>query len=312
MKDEEERARGGQRQALQLCLLLVVLSIVVVSVVVALAVTSAWSRRHAAEARAALERAEHEALRAVNQALEERARTAEFQERFIAVLGHDLRAPLTAMTFGIAALKRGAASTPALERMGSSAARMNRMIEQLLDLARARLGGGVRLARAPADLGRIAFDAIDELEAAHPGRTVEVRKEGSLDGCWDRDRLARVVSNLVGNAICHGAADTPVRVKLAGDASHVRLAVSNHGPPIPEELRPVLFEPFRHAGREGGRAAGSGLGLGLYIAKSIVVAHGGDIEVASSEPSTTTFLVTLPRREADAPDDLRRSDRLLS
>jgi signal transduction histidine kinase len=229
--------------------------------------------------------------------LAERARQTEFQERFVAILGHDLRNPLSAVRMGLALLRRTAPpeSMRTLDRMDRSVARMERMIQQLLDLARSRIGGGIRIAPAPASLERIVNDVAEELRSAHPGRELVVEAGGDLDGAWDADRLQQVASNLINNALCYGSPDEPVRVALRGEDGQVVLSVHNGGAPIPDAIREALFDPFRR-GREGAAPASpSGLGLGLYITRELVRAHGGSIDLQSTESSGTTFTVALPR-----------------
>jgi signal transduction histidine kinase len=167
---------------------------------------------------------------------------------------------------------------------------MNRMIDDILDLTRGQFGEGIPLTFAPADLGEVSRAAVSELRTAHPARLLEDEVAGDARGFWDEGRLARVVSNLVGNAI-HYSAQGPVRVSVTGEGERVTLAVHNGGEPIPGEALPRIFDPFRRA-----TSNAPGLGLGLYIVQEIVRAHGGTVGVASSRKEGTTFAVTLPRR----------------
>ena len=179
-------------------------------------------------------------------------------------------------------------------RIVSSGKRMSRMIEDMLDLARARLGGGIALKREAADLGVLIDRVVREVQAANPTRRIEIRQEGDLQGEWDVERLAQVASNLIGNALQHGEESAPVRVGLDGrEPGFVVLTVSNAGR-IPAELLPGLFDPFRGGQRQAGRS--EGLGLGLYIVQQIVLAHEGAVDVRSDEANTTVFTVTIPRR----------------
>jgi signal transduction histidine kinase len=138
-------------------------------------------------------------------------------------------------------------------------------------------------------------DVANEARAAHPERTLLVDMTGDLEGEWDPDRLAQVASNLVGNAMAHGAPDGPVRVTVRSGAGTVEVAVHNAGPAIPEALRRVLFDPFRRGQEAGETSRASGLGLGLYITREIVAGHGGTVEVESTEAEGSTFRVVLPR-----------------
>jgi sigma-B regulation protein RsbU (phosphoserine phosphatase) len=168
---------------------------------------------------------------------------------------------------------------------------MERMIGDLLDLTRARLAGSIPLKRRPADLQRVCEEAIMEGRAGHPDAVLRLETNGDLRGEWDADRLAQVVSNLVGNAVQHGSG-APITLTTQGQADSVTLAVHNGGPPIPPDLPPFVFEPLARGRVEG---APHSIGLGLFIAQAIVVAHGGDIQVSSSTDAGTTFTVRLPR-----------------
>jgi signal transduction histidine kinase len=212
----------------------------------------------------------------------------------MAVLGHDLRNPLSAMVTSAHVLQHASDESlvqKTAARILSSGKRMSRMIEDMLDLARARLAGGIVLKREPADLGVLVDRVVQEYSTAIPDRRVEVVRTGDLSGEWDADRLAQVASNLISNAHQHGEAG-PIHVEL--DGSHVgtvRLSVSNAGS-IPPEVRPHIFDPFRGGQREVGR--GEGLGLGLYIVQQIVQAHNGSIDISSSG-GHTIFNVRVPR-----------------
>jgi signal transduction histidine kinase len=222
----------------------------------------------------------------------------EFQERFVAVLGH--RNPLAAIDMAAGVLRQRAATAndpstkPILDRMKSSSRRMTRMIEQILDLTRTRLGGGLALAPGPMDLCDPLTGIVNELRTAHPSRSIVLRCE-PLSGTWDRDRLEQVFSNLIANAIHYGHPEKPVTVEARAEDAVIRVDVHNHGESIPDEVRAQLFNPFRRGIRDSRASKTAGLGLGLYISREIVVAHGGQLEVQSSSPEGTTFRVTLPR-----------------
>jgi hypothetical protein len=221
--------------------------------------------------------------------------TDRFRDQFIGVLSHDLRTPLAAVTAGAALLampednpeRRGRVVT----RILSSAQRMERMIGDLLDLASARLGGSIPLKRRPASLQQVCDEVIMEIRARHPDADLRLDTSGDLRGQWDPDRLAQVVSNLVGNAIQHGGG-TPITLTGHDQGDSVILAVHNGGPPIAPDVLPVLFEPLARGRAEG---ASHGIGLGLYIARAIVTAHSGHIQPSSSADAGTTFTVTLPK-----------------
>jgi signal transduction histidine kinase len=229
----------------------------------------------------------------------EMRRDGQFRERFIGIVSHDLRTPLSSILLGASALLRREdlpelLRTP-IERFVVSAERMSRMIEELLDFTRIR-SGGLAVKRRPADLLAITRQVVGEIEASHPNRSITFRYEGDLCGSWEPDRIAQVVSNLVGNAIDHSPEDAPVRISLWSEGEDVLLEVHNAGPPIPQEMLGVIFEPYRRV-MQGATAAHAsrGLGLGLFIVREIVVAHGGSIEVRSSVEEGATFTVRLRR-----------------
>lgn len=217
-----------------------------------------------------------------------------FERHVVGVVGHDLRNPLSAIVTATKLLLRpGAPSDPArlLGRISASAARIEEIIRTLLDFANVRGGGGVPLRRGPHDLAEIAREVAEECTLAHPGRQVLCAGEGDCTGNWDPGRIGQLLTNLVSNALQHGPEDQPVHVRWRGLAREVVLEVANAGRPIPPEIVPRLFEPFQR----GDDARRGGLGLGLFIARAIVAAHGGRIEVRSGEPEGTVFSVRLPR-----------------
>jgi PAS domain S-box-containing protein len=232
----------------------------------------------------------------------EKARIQEFQERFLAILGHDLRNPLASIAMGTSILRaqtRDPEASRVLGRMQSSATRMARMIEQILDLTRSRLAGGLELDRRPMELRAMLSRILDELSVAHPDRAIQLTVP-TVSIAADQDRLEQVFSNLVGNAILHGEPGTPVLVAGRVDADSVLVTVHNHGKAIPPDLQAHLFDPFRRGERESRTAKTEGLGLGLYISWEIVRGHGGSIEIDSSAEHGTTFRVRLPLYRADA------------
>jgi PAS domain S-box-containing protein len=223
-----------------------------------------------------------------------------FRERMMGILGHDLRNPLSALSVADAMLLRrkdlpADAREQAL-RIRRAADRMKEMIETLLDFTRARFLGKVPVEPVPSDLGEIAGGVVDEQRVAWPDHEIVLDLHGDLHGEWDPGRMAEVISNLVGNAIAYGEPGTPVHVSVDGDDADVTLKVSNEGPPIPSDLMPVLFEPFRRGVPED--KSPRGLGLGLYIVQQIVLAHGGTVDVESTATKGTTFTLHLPRGHA--------------
>jgi signal transduction histidine kinase len=218
-----------------------------------------------------------------------------FRDQFVGVLSHDLRTPLGAVTAG-AALLAAFEDNPerrarVVTRIMNSAQRMERMIGDLLDLTRTRLGGSLPLKRRPADLQQVCDEVMIEIRASHPQALLRLQVSGDLRGEWDADRLEQVVSNLVGNAIQHGNG-TPITLVGQEHGNSVTLTVHNGGPPIPPEVLPYVFEPLARGGAEG---ASHSIGLGLFIARAIVSAHGGHIRVRSSADTGTTFTIALPK-----------------
>jgi len=224
------------------------------------------------------------------------AQTDFFRDQFIGVLSHDLRTPLGAIIAGAAILAvpedNPQRRSRVVARIMNSAQRMQRMIGDLLDLTRTRLGGSIPLTRRPADLQQVCEEAIMEIRAGHPDAVLRWQGSGDLRGEWDADRLAQVVSNLIGNAIQHGGG-TPITLTGHEDRDSVTLRIHNGGPPIPSDVLPFVFEPLARGDRDG---MGGGIGLGLFIARAIITAHGGHIRVSSSSDAGTTFTVALPKR----------------
>lgn len=237
--------------------------------------------------------------RALAHELRAKTETLRLNEMFMAVLGHDLRSPLSAILSSGYLLQRGQDPQTVQKiaaRVVGSGQRMSRMIEDLLDVARVRLAGGITLRCGPLDLGALIQRVVQEHQAAHPQRRIEFSHVGDLQGEWDPDRLAQVATNLIGNAVQHGHPEHPVQVVLDGSAAgELCFSVRNAGR-IPAELLPCIFDPFRGAQREPGRD--QGLGLGLYIVRQIVQAHSGEIGVVSN--GDTVFTVRIPRHAASS------------
>lgn len=220
-----------------------------------------------------------------------------YQRDLLAIVGHDLRNPLGAVTMSAALLaKRGDLAgwqAKTVSRVRSSAARMERIIADLLSYTRTRLGGGIPIDPREADLGELARKVVDELVAFHPNSPIHVEVEGDLTGVWDPARLEQVLSNVLSNAVDHGEPDARIDVVLRGAGHAVGVEVVNRGEMPPGMLEHV-FEAF-HRPPEKEARRGSGLGLGLYIAREIVRGHGGTIEVRSRDGETRLRL-ELPRR----------------
>jgi signal transduction histidine kinase len=229
-------------------------------------------------------------------ALVELQETVRFNEMFTGILGHDLRNPLagimTAAQLCTLKCKDEGVLKP-LARITNSGTRMARMIDQLLDFTRIRVGSGLPLEPRDLDLVPLLRQVVDELEDASPGWRLRVEHLGNTEGSWDGDRLSQVFSNLIGNAVQHGTPDDGVSVRIDGSVNgHVQVGIWNRGV-VPAALLPRLFEPM--AGGQRRRDKSQGLGLGLFISNQIVRAHGGRLEVRSSEAEGTTITALLPR-----------------
>jgi len=229
----------------------------------------------------------------------------EYREQFLAVLGHDLRNPLGAIKMTATFLARSddlsEKHAKAASRIVNAAERANRIVGDLLDLTRTRLGQGITLEKRPAELGQVCRQVIEELEAFHPDRDLRLTTEGDLRGEWDDGRLAQVVSNLVGNAIQHGDPTKPVTVRARPEEGSqdgpVVLTVHNCGPTIPEDAQKTIFDPLvRSSTGDDYFGQPRSLGLGLFIVRELVTAHGGTVAVHSSDADGTTFTVRMPRR----------------
>ncbi len=244
--------------------------------------------------RQALEIAAH------RRAQEEFLRATELEQQLVGIVGHDIRTPLSAILASaraqLASEQLAPAQRTAFERVARGGERIGQIVDLLLDFTRARIGGGIPVARRPGDLNEMCRRVADELQATRPKRLLLCDfSRDSLQGEWDLDRLAQVLANLLDNAFKYSPDNTPVRLSTRErDAETVLLEVHNQGAPIPEHLLPLLFEPFRR-GETTGEMARSSLGLGLYIAHDIVRAHGGSITVHSTAEEGTTFRVCLSR-----------------
>ncbi|HEX3765082.1 MAG TPA: ATP-binding protein [Kofleriaceae bacterium] len=232
--------------------------------------------------------------------IDELTRTVRLNDMFAGIVGHDLRGPLSTIVMA-GQLLLGYVDQPkavrTIERLLNSADRMQRMISQLLDFARARADGGIELERRPIDLTDIARDVIEEVRLARPDWKIELVVDGDVRGDLDANRLSQVFSNLIGNAVQHGEAEAPLIVQIDGRApGAIGVEVRNRGT-IPAEVLPILFSPFR--GSQQKELRSQGLGLGLFITDQIVRAHGGSI-AAESAGGSTTFRFDLPRRATGA------------
>jgi signal transduction histidine kinase len=218
----------------------------------------------------------------------------------LGMMGHDMRSPLQAIQVTstyLAALNAGEDVSKAAGRLIRSGARMQALLDDLTEFNRTKLGLGINVSPAHINLADVLAEELDELRAIHPDRQIEFLVSGDVRGVWDSRRLQQLLGNLVLNAIKYGAPDTPVRVMMTGDATHVRIDVSNSGAAIEPATLARIFDPLergRHHQNQDARAGS--LGLGLYIASEIAKAHHGAIETRSDE-TETTFSVSLPRAD---------------
>ena len=234
-----------------------------------------------------------EKLQTSGAALEQERHTSKLREQFIAVLGHDLRNPLAAITGGMNLIGRTKLEDRAsrlLPMIQASVGRMGKLIDDVLDFARGRLGDGLTLVRAHVDLAPVLLHVVEELSVNHPGRDIEtVFALGAPVDC-DPTRLSQVLSNLLANALTYGAVDKPVVVGASEVQGMFEMSVSNQGDPISPPALERLFEPYE---RGAVQPSQRGLGLGLYIAAQIAAAHGGTLS-ASSTPEETRFTFRMP------------------
>jgi PAS domain S-box-containing protein len=224
---------------------------------------------------------------------------AALRERLVAIVGHDLRNPLSAITVAATILSRAGLATREsglVNQIQTSANRMSRMITQILDFARIRAGMSFELKFASANLHQLCRAVVEELGMSKPDQRIELNVQGDGEAICDADRLAQVISNLVGNAIQYGTRP-PVTVTVRdAEPDGVAIAIHNFGPTIPADAQGSIFAPFRQESTAADERSKDSVGLGLFIASEIVRAHGGSIAVRSPDRDGTTFTVVLPRK----------------
>ena len=225
------------------------------------------------------------------------------REMFLAILGHDLRGPLAGINLSNAVLGNPTLSEPsrqkAVSRIKRASLEMSRLITDLLEYTRTRLGAGIPVERSPCDLARVCEEAVESVRAGHPEQLFRFEAEGDLAIDADAARLQQALSNLLNNAVQHGDRNAAVSMRATGDKGVVVLTVRNSGRPIPPESLASIFEPLIQAPNAADPASDerskTSLGLGLFIVREIVLGHGGTIDVESSEAAGTVFTVRLPR-----------------
>ena len=225
--------------------------------------------------------------------------TATLREQFLAVLGHDLRSPLASIQSCLHLMEEEAAfpeSCLEFSRIaGQNVGRMGRLIGDVLDFTRSRLGNGIKiLPNAGNSLGESLLQVVEEVTVSHPEYRIDAKVSVQGPPACDVDRMCQLLANLLGNAVTHGESSRPVRVSALTDATGLTISVANGGIPIAPEVIPRLFEPFV---RNAGPGAKDGLGLGLFIANEIARAHDGTLDVAS-DATETCFTFHLPAMRA--------------
>jgi signal transduction histidine kinase len=226
------------------------------------------------------------------------------QHLFLAILGHDLRNPLNTTVVASQVLMRVQGMDPAHAEVAAkihrSGLRMSKLVDDLIDYTRSHLGSSLPMAMTTTDMAEVANAAADELRLVRPDRTIDVIVEGSASGSWDEGRIAQVLSNLLGNAMQHSASTSPITVRVSGHQQDVRVSVHNFGEPIDPAAMGMIFDPLVRVASTSQRGGERNLGIGLYIARAIVEAHGGHI-TATSDQQGTTFAFTLPARQSPDP-----------
>jgi signal transduction histidine kinase len=223
------------------------------------------------------------------------------RELLIGILSHDLRGPISAarMSAQLALSMDSLSDRQAklLNQIVVSADRANKILISLFDLAGARLGSGLPIAKGQMCMGSVGKQLVEETVATHPNRTITLNVLGNTEGEWDQPRIGQVFSNLLGNAVQYGSKDSPIQVTIRGRADDVVVSVHNEGAPIPRETIGRIFDSLVRGDVQSGKngRGSTNLGLGLFITKEIVSAHGGEIDVTSTEKGGTTFIARFPR-----------------
>lgn len=243
---------------------------------------------------------------AVDQALAESVARYEFmvkqsQNMFLAILGHDLRNPLGTIVTGSSLLMQAVDIPPkyvlVATRMFNSAKRMSKLINDLIDFTRTHLGPGIPIQVKQGSLVAVCEEVVNELRTYHPEQLIELNVPPQLEATFDEGRIAQVLSNLIGNAIQYGDPDVPVTVRLSGSGDDITIAVNNHGKTIAPDKIASVFDPMVRiaASANTDYIERTSLGIGLYISREIVHAHGGQVAVTSNSNDGTTFTLTMPR-----------------
>ena len=243
---------------------------------------------------------------AIDQALAESVSTysaelAKSRDTFLAILGHDLRSPLAALAGMVQIVSTSddaAQRARALAAGGRSVAYMSAMVRDLLEYTRTRLGKGIPIAPKPGNFETVCRASVNEVTMGHPQLGLRFESSGDLAADFDSDRMQQVVSNLLNNAAQHGKRGRAIQVQAEGKADSIQVLVKNEGEPISAEALQVIFDPLVQMEEDRTSGASTNLGLGLFIAREIVLAHGGTIEASSTPAGLTTFRFELPKKAA--------------
>ncbi|KQQ91950.1 hypothetical protein ASF77_08485 [Massilia sp. Leaf139] len=245
---------------------------------------------------------------AVDQALAESIARYEFmvkqsQNMFLAILGHDLRNPLGTVVSGSNFMMQAVDIPPkyvlVATRMFNSAKRMSKLINDLIDFTRTHLGPGIPIRVREGSVVAVCEEVVNELRTFHPEQTIDLHVPPQLDAIFDESRFAQVLSNLIGNAIQYGVADEAVTIRVTANENDLVIAVNNHGKAIAPDKLSSIFDPMvriaANINATSDYTERTSLGIGLFISREIVHAHGGRVGLASTEAEGTTFTVTMPR-----------------
>lgn len=229
------------------------------------------------------------------------AALARSRNTFVGMLGHDLRTPLYAVSLSAQYLSIPNMTNDerllAAKRITRSVKSMDGMIRDLLEFARDQLGSGVPLSLEPSDIGSLCRAAVEDIRTISPAHDIRLEMSGDLNGQFDSPRLQQVLSNLLGNAVKHSPGNIPILLEARGDTDNITLSVTNRGKVIPEGSLEAIFDPLVQLPDDSGDSnpPSTSIGLGLYIARQIMTAHGGTLCATSSVEEGTTFTGTLPR-----------------
>jgi signal transduction histidine kinase len=228
------------------------------------------------------------------------------QNMFLAILGHDLRNPLGTVITGASFITQSVDIAPkyvlVANRIFNSGQRMSKLISDLIDFTRTHLGPGIPIKPQQANLGRICTSVVNELRTFHPERLIELIAPEHLDAIFDESRISQVLSNLIGNAIQHGEGTAPVTVILTGTDDTIAIKVNNHGNAMESKTMAAIFDPLVRMAASDSQdfTERTSLGIGLFISRQIMLAHGGDVTVESNDATGTTFTVNMPRQQPAA------------